>query len=175
MKKIISLSLVCVILAFAFVSCGNDSYSTPIGMQMISDTNIVDYLLYVPEEWKVDLRTGVTTAYYSVNDPTNISVTMTSLDDPEGGLDAYFENHLANLGEVFDLVGEVESANLILANEAANQYVYTAKFNGVEYKFWQVVCIHQSRVYTITYSSTAENYDAHTADMQTALDLFCFI
>ncbi len=175
MKRIISYCLICALLAFTLISCGEDTYSVPTGMQIASDTEIVDYLLYVPESWKVDMRTGVTTAYYSVNDPSNISVTMSALEDVTGGFDAIFEKHLNELNSVFTLVGEVESANLILANEAAQQYVYTAEFNDVEYKFWQVVCIHQSRVYTITYSSTVENYEAHTADMQTALDLFCFI
>lgn len=173
MKRIIATALVFIILALSFASCGKDSYNVPIGMQIACDTSIVDYLLYVPEEWKVDMRTGVTTAYYSVNDPSNISVTMSSLS--EENLDKYFEKHLSDLQEVFTNISDIESANLLLAGEAANQYVYTAEFNDIEYKFWQVVCIHQSRVYTITYSSTTDNYDAHTADMQTALDLFCFI
>lgn len=173
MKKIIATALVFIMLAFSLVSCGENSYNVPVGMQIACDTDIVDYLLYVPEEWTVDMRTGVTTAYYSVNDPSNISVTMSSLNAES--IDAYFEKHLSDLDEVFTDISDIESANLLLASEAANQYVYTAKFNDIEYKFWQVVCVHQSRVYTITYSSTVENYDAHTADMQTALDLFCFI
>ncbi len=164
-----------IILVFCFASCGNETYTVPAGMQLACDTEIVDYLLYVPEKWNVDMRTGVTTAYYSVNDPSNISVTMSALKDPEGGIEKLFENHLNDLSEVFSVVGEVESANLILSGEAAQQYVYTADFNGTSYKFWQVICIHDARVYTVTYSSTVENYDAHTADMQTALDLFCFI
>ncbi len=174
MKKFVSLFLVCVLLAFTLISCG-DTYNVPTGMQIASDTEIVDYLLYVPEEWKVDMRTGVTTAYYSVNDPSNISVTMNASESSVDGFDAYFEKQLDELGTVFTVVGEVESANLLLAGKAAQQYVYTAEFGGTEYKFWQVVCIHESRVYTVTYSSTTENYESHTADMQTALDLFCFI
>ena len=166
MKKIVALFISLAIVALLITSCGNNSYSVPTGMQIASDTEIVDYLLYVPKDWKVDMRTGVTTAYYSVNDPSNISVTMSTLGSQVGGLDAYFEEHLKTLEEVFDVIGDVESANLILSNEAANQYVYSAKFDGVEYKFWQVICIHSGRVYTVTYSST---------DMQTALDLFCFI
>lgn len=175
MKKLVSLILICVLLTLSFAACGKDTYSVPMGMKIASDTEIVDYLLYVPDDWTVDMRTGVTTAYHSVNDPSNISVTMNASKNPTGGFDEYFEELLSELEQSFTLVGEVESANLILANEAAQQYVYTAEFGGVEYKFWQVVCIHEARVYTITYSSTVENYEAHTADMQTALDLFCFI
>ena len=173
MKRIIALTLVFVVFVLSFSACGKGEYNVPLGMQIASDTSNVDYLLYVPEEWTVDMRTGVTTAYYSVNDPSNISVTMHSLKVEN--TDAFFENHLADLKAVFTDVSDIETANLILDNESANQYVYTAKFNDIEYKFWQVICIHQARVYTITYSSTSENYDAHTADMQAALDLFCFI
>lgn len=174
MKKIVPFVLTCIILCLTFVGCGSD-YEVPLGMQIASNTEIVDYLLYVPEDWKVDMRTGVTSAYYSVNDPSNITVTMSMLEDAEGGLEAYFEKHLDTLDDVYSDISEVESANLILAEKAAMQYIYTAKFGDNEYKFWQVVCINQYRVYTITYSSTVENFDTHTADMQTALELFCFI
>ena len=174
MKKIISL-FICTVLVFALTSCGTESVTIPVGMKIASNADIVDYRLFVPEEWTVDMRTGVTTAYFSVNDPSNIAVTMTTLEDPTAGFEGYFTKHLAELESVFETVGEVESANLILSGEAAMQYVYTAKFGDTEYKFWQVVCFHQSRVYTITYSSTVENFESHTADMQTALELFCFI
>ena len=174
MKKIISL-FVCIMLVFSLASCGAESITIPVGMKIASDTSIVDYRLFVPEEWNVDMRTGVTTAYYSVNDPSNITVTMSTLENPADGFDGYFNKHLAELESVFETVGEVESANLILSGEAAQQYIYTAKFGETEYKFWQVVCFHQNRVYTVTYSSTVENFESHTADMQTALELFCFI
>lgn len=162
-------------LCFAFSSCAKDSYEVPAGFQIASDTEIVDYLLYVPESWTVDMRTGVTTAYVSVNDPSNISVTMSMLENAEGGIDAIFEEHMKDLGEVFSVVSDVESANLLLNDKAAQQYIYTAEFDGIEYKFWQVICVHQTRVYTVTYSSTAENFDLYTADMQAALDYFKFI
>ena len=174
MKKIVSL-LICVILVLSLASCGAESITIPVGMKIASDTDIVDYRLFVPEEWTVDMRTGVTTAYFSVNDPSNIAVTMTTLENPADGFDGYFAKHLEELEDVFETVGDVESANLILSGEAAQQYIYTAKFGDTEYKFWQVVCFHQNRVYTITYSSTVENFESHTADMQTALELFCFI
>ncbi|MBR5538392.1 MAG: hypothetical protein IKU61_00685 [Clostridia bacterium] len=173
MKRIIALTLVIVVFVLSFSACGESNYNVPLGMQIASDSDNVDYLLYVPEEWTVDMRTGVTTAYYSVNDPSNISVTMHPLK--LANADAFFDNHIADLNAVFTDVSDIETANLILDKESANQYVYTAKFNDIEYKFWQVICIRKARVYTITYSSTTENYDAHTADMQTALDLFCFI
>ena len=69
----------------------------------------------------------------------------------------------------------METANLLLDDQNARQYIYTATFGGIEYKFWQVICIRQGRVYTVTYSSTTDNFEKHAADMQEALGNFRFI
>lgn len=164
-------------LCMALVSCNQEGIAVPTGMQLASDPEILDFHLFVPEGWTVDMRTGTTTAYYSTNDPSNISATMLQLaeineEDPYG---AYFESFKDQFTDVFGEPANIETANLLLDGHEAQQYVYTATFGGIEYKFWQVVCIRQGRVYTITYSSTAGNYETHAADMQNVLEYFQFI
>lgn len=75
MKKTIALLLLFVML-FSLAACGEDGTSdVPAGMKLASDPEIVDYYLYVPEDWKVTSQTGMTTAQASLNDDSNVIVT----------------------------------------------------------------------------------------------------
>lgn len=69
------------ILAGALCSCKNpaDSFA-PKGFMKISPEN-ADYVLYVPDSWTADLSTGVTTAYVSAKDRSNISFMAFEADD----------------------------------------------------------------------------------------------
>ena len=76
MKKRISLLLVCVLLCLSFAACGGDGeYTQYDGYTMISDPSIVEYYLYVPDYWVLDSATGMTSAYVSATDRSNVSVT----------------------------------------------------------------------------------------------------
>lgn len=177
MKKILSLCLACVLLCATLISCGKDEIEMPPYTQLASDPNVVDFYLFVPDTWTVDMSTGTAVAYHSVNDPTNISATLGQLNEihEEDPIGAYFASYSEQFTDAFGAPENVESANLMLDGHAAQQYIYTATFGGIEYKFWQVICIRQGRVYTVTYSSTVENYEKHAADMQEALTNFRFI
>lgn len=69
------------ILAGALCGCGNpaDNFA-PKGFMKISPDN-ADYVLYVPDSWTADLSTGVTTAYVSAKDRSNISFMAFEADD----------------------------------------------------------------------------------------------
>ncbi len=78
MKKLFSL-LLCVIILGIFSGCkGIDAYA-PKGHVKISDDN-AGYSLYVPDNWIKDLSTGVTTAYVSESDRSNISFMAFEVD-----------------------------------------------------------------------------------------------
>ena len=63
------------ILLLAFVSCGADENGAPYGMKLASNPEIVEYTLYVPEDWVVTSSTGMTMAQVSYVDTTNLIVT----------------------------------------------------------------------------------------------------
>lgn len=67
---------------------------------------------------------------------------------------ASFEETLGN----FSLVSEEE---ISLADEDAKKISYTATVMDASYKFASVICIHNKIVYTITYTASEEDYDAH--------------
>ena len=71
-QKISAFAAVLIIVAGIITSCGA-SPVTITGFKKISDDG-VSYDLFVPDEWIADISTGVTSAYYSSLDTSNISV-----------------------------------------------------------------------------------------------------
>ncbi len=74
MKKIIALLLLSVML-LSLAACGSGEEGAPDGMKLASNTEIVDYKLFVPEDWVVTASTGMTMAQVSLNDVSNVVVT----------------------------------------------------------------------------------------------------
>ncbi len=79
MKKILLITLA-LIMTVMFCSCGTADSFVPSGFKKISADN-VGYKLYVPTNWIEDISTGVTAAYYSANDRSNISFMAFEVDD----------------------------------------------------------------------------------------------
>ena len=76
MKDIRKISLLLAIITIAsalLCSCGKDDAEAEMGWKKISDDG-VSYHFFVPDEWTADITTGVTTAYVSGVDTSNVSM-----------------------------------------------------------------------------------------------------
>ena len=81
MKRTIAIVLLLAML-FAFAACGEeDTAGAPYGYKLASNTEIVDYFLYVPESWVVTSATGTTMAQVSLADASSVVVTNHSAAD----------------------------------------------------------------------------------------------
>lgn len=178
MKKILAICI-CLVLCLGFSACGNKSeVDVPMGMQLASDESIPDYILMVPDDWTVEESTGTTTAYYKDNLSGAVIATFTASFSVPGEnitIDNYFESFSDGFAQIF---GEddtkMESSSTKLGGEDAKQYIYTANFNGLEYKFWQVFCLHEGRMYTLTYSTPSQYFDKFAEDMELIIEYFSF-
>ncbi len=176
MKKFLSLCLSCALLCSMLAACGKtEEIEAPAGMKLASDTSVVDYCLFVPQKWVVDLSTGVTSAYHSIADPTSITVNVYGVDASIPDADTYFKTYEKAFEEVFGEMQNVTSSNLLLDGKDAMQYEYAASFGGTDYSFLQVVCIKNSFAYVLTYTSVSDNFEKHIEDMQAAVNTFRFI
>ncbi len=180
MKKIIAICL-CIAACLAFSACDKNAsdITVPHGMQLASDTEIPDYTLFVPTAWTVDIQTGTTAAY--LKDPLgNILATFTAsfTQNKDSGttLDNYFESYKAEFESVFGGIdkAKLEETDITLDEVKAKQYIYDASFGGVDYKFRQVVCFREGRIYTLTYSATEKLYESNVNDMSLIIDNFKF-
>ena len=105
MKKIIAILLV-LAFAFTFTACDDGDNWVPSGMKLAS-SDAVDYKLYVPSSWTVDISTGIVSAYVSDTDRSNITMIAFNLENEDNYMtvDEYWEKYEADLITTFpDLV-----------------------------------------------------------------------
>lgn len=86
----------------AFCGCSQKDAWVPAGMKLAS-TDAVDYTVYMPESWTVDVSTGIISAYVSNTDRSNVTVTAFNLsdDDAKLTLDEYWAKYEADLRLTF--------------------------------------------------------------------------
>ncbi len=196
MKKRISLILAALMTLLVTASCANSDTDAPLDYKEISSDD-VEYDLYVPEEWQEDISTGMTAAYYSSQDPSNISMIAFELDGTVKTIEDYWNSYLPSLVAVFpdiafenvsaeesettaynsvetDTVKVGEPEQLTLDGVPSLAYSYTASMSDVKYKFYQVISFRNSRVYIFTYTAEEANYDAHIEDVVGILGNFRF-
>ncbi len=164
--------------ALAGCSAGSDSWH-PAGMKLASSED-ADYKMWVPESWTVDMSTGVTSAYAGGGDYSNVSVTAQNLSGEQNYLTPaeYWETYRTDLEATFPDIAYDEDTeggiSLLLDENAAMKYSYTATVTGTEFHFISVVCIRSGTVYLITYTAQPAIYEKHLEELQNILDNFSF-
>ena len=73
-----SVKILCAVMAalcLALCACQKTptEVDVPHGM-ILASSDIVDYYLFVPQGWRVDMSGGMVSAYKSAEDPTSVSV-----------------------------------------------------------------------------------------------------
>lgn len=164
---------------FTGCSSGSDSWH-PAGMKLASSED-ADYKMWVPESWTVDMSTGITSAYAGSGDYSNVSVTAQNLSGEQNYLtpSEYWEIYKTDLEATFPDIAYDEDTeggiSLMLDENAAMKYSYTATVTGTEFHFISVVCIRSGTVYLITYTAQPAIYENHLEEVQNILDNFSFI
>ncbi len=192
--KFKSLLLVIILLCTAFImSCGNGKDNwIPKGMK-IASTDAVDYILFVPDTWTVDISTGVVSAY--TTDRSNITMIAFNLENenkdltPDGYWKKYepelrqtfpdmeysaIQNGAETTGDTTEISDNFVPVTMLLDGLPANKYIYTATVTGVKYQYMQVICTRGGIAYLFTYTSIPQNFDIHLDDVNRILENFRF-
>ena len=170
MKKITALIL-SLIAVFALASCsGSDA---PSGMKLASN-EVSDFYFYVPQNWTVDMSTGVASAYYSEKDRSNISMTSYALSS-EMTVDAYWESIRSTYAALFAEMSEPEVKTTALDGVEAKQYTYVAKAGTEQFKIMQIFCVKGETVYVFTFTATPEKFEEHIDKVALVLAEFRFM
>lgn len=166
-----------------FVSCGDkeddpNAPKTPNGF-MLASNDIVDYYLFVPDDWVVDTAEGSLMSSARVNEHSTANVTMLSYDDGDGEYEdiaAYWESYKSTLEGAFDRVSDEEGnerssfemkgegSTLKVDGVDAVKYIYTATLGGKDFQYVQLIAKKGNMIYILTYTTTPDAYDADTAD-----------
>ncbi len=175
LKKTALLLILLISAGILLTACGNNDSVAPMGFKEISDDG-VSYDLFVPDEWTADISAGMTAAYYSGIDTSNISMTAFELTDNKilSAKDfwATYEPELKAMFVDLTYVGEPD--DLTLDGAPSTQYIYTGTVAGVQYKLMQIITVRNAQVYIFTYTAKVDNYDAHIEDVLAILGNFRF-
>ncbi len=155
MKKIIALLLL-LAMTFSLAACsgtppGGDS-EIPEGMKIAEEGE--GYTLFVPEDWVVETSTGVTMAYVSTVDPSNVTLLRVTTDKTPAAYFAENERTLASVLEEYVLLEARDDTTF--GGEPASVRVYTGKVAGVEYKYMQFLVQKAGILTLFTYTAKTE-------------------
>ena len=155
--------------------------NTPNDMKCASNTEIVDYCLFVPSSWVVEKTVGtVSSAYVSETDKTNVSVMQWNVNSYD--YNAWWNEYKLQLYSTFDRSaipfndknevivdenGKVNYSNsdIVTINEefidfytlgeekyTAKQFKYSVKIEGNVYDFTVISTMHRASVYVMTFT-----------------------
>ncbi len=180
MKKTVALVLLLVML-LSLASCGGtptgDEGEIPEGMKVAAEGE--GYTFFVPEDWTVETSTGITMAYVSTVDPSNVTLLRVATDKTPA---AYFAESEATLASVLEGYALLEARdNTTFGGQPASVRVYTGKVAGVEYKYMQFLVGKDGILTLFTYTARTEvpsgnvsYYDRYTERVLAMADAFLF-
>lgn len=190
MKKI-TICIVSALSAILLCACAKTQTDTPAGMKLAS-VDAADYYMYVPSDWTVADQDGITSAYVSVADKSNVTCARYAVsneatfdipadrdaDKPDAVI--YAENYWT--GYTSELEARLPGYRLItgpsatmLNGQPAVRCRYAATLSGVEYNFDMVICIRERMyAYLLTYTAEASKYDTNLQSFEKIITEFVF-
>lgn len=184
-KRFAAILALLLLTAFCFTACGEED-GAPHGMQLASDPTIVDYSLYVPDDWMADLRSGVVSAYHSKNDASSVVMNqwnLSGLPEEITSVEGWWEQYVPVFEASFEEFTLETDEEFVLDGVNGRRYVYTGKlYTGnpdtedgkTAFRFMQVAVIRRGMVYVFTYTSTADVFESNLTDVNSILDAFRF-
>ncbi len=173
-KKALSLLTAAALSVSLLTSCGNGEAEVPEGMQLV-ESEFVDYKFFVPNDWIIDITTGVLTA--KTGDNSNVSIQTMNPSGTYKTADDYFRtDYFAKVQSTFKnviLIEEecsTENQRFGKSNEPCVKYVYTVDSDGATYKLLQYFTYYSGYLYIFTY--TAQIAETNANGKVTELDYF---
>ena len=171
-KRILTAALAVLLSALTLTSCGAPATDIPEGMQVAS-LDGVEYALFVPETWTVNKNSGVSGAYVSAYDKSNVSL-ISYLPTEAMTTEQYWAKCEESYAAEFADYALAESGSATMGGMAVPYYVYTATIGDESYKFLQAIAGNGGMFYNLTYTATVDNYDLHIEEVMKIIEEFTF-
>ncbi len=164
LKKIIALTLTLVVLGLSLVSCKNRN-GVPDGMQAAHLAG-EPFCLYVPENWTVNTKSGISSAYSYANDKIIVSARYHAQADSAQTLDDYMiacaEGYAATMKD-FYLVSRDPA---LLGGKDARKMEYTVTEAGKSYTCTQISTLHEGLVVSLSFYCLTDVKDAAAEEFE---------
>ena len=171
-KRLLTAALALLLSAMALTSCSAPAADVPEGMKLAS-LDGVEYALFVPESWTLNNNSGVSGAYVSAYDKSNVSL-VSYLPTTAMTTEQYWEMCRESYAAEFDNFALVEQGSATMGGMAVPYYVYTATIGGENYQFLQAIGGNGGMFYNLTYTATVDNYDLHIEEVMKIIEEFTF-
>lgn len=174
-KSLISLIALLFSLILVLSGCSSDE-GAPDGYKNVATDN-ESFRFYVPTTWVDNTPSGTSSAYYSSDDYSNVSFTCMVIEPGvTDTLETYKETALKEFAAVLPAFKEFASEPKLDENgmEIAPPSIdgretlifeYECTLGEDNYKYKQAVTMKDDFFYIFTYTSLAENYEKHLADV----------
>ncbi len=174
--KTISAIFAAIMLLAVFSACSKSDI--PDGYQLIA-CNGDEFRLYVPASWIENTSGGVTSAYYSMQNNSSVSVYVPS--DAEGlAVEEYWAVCNEKNSDEIKNYSYLGSEKTVLGGRPAYKYIYTADVRVTDpiigesfeatYKFMQVMAENNGKVYVLMYSAPIESYETNLSVVEGGSD-----
>lgn len=164
----------CMILAVLSIlflpSCKNEDSDVPDGMQLASVEG-VPFKLFVPTNWTLNTQSGISGAYLSSKAGISVSADYIEADDGEtleSFLTACIEKYQNEL-EDFEVI---EQSDVVVDSREAKKLIFSAKYNGEEYKFMRAFIKSGSDFVIFSYKAKSDYFDTYISDADSMLEAF---
>lgn len=175
MKTIIRMISLVLALVSLFALCACSAQESPEGVEipsgfLLAENEKTDYYFFYPSDWLLDRNdAGMTSAYVSENDFSNVSVTAftasveypTLLDYAEKYYFAQFEDNFNNLKVEKNQDGSLKRSSLKIDGCEALAVNYTASFSGENYAFRVWFISRGGYIYTVLYTAKEALFEPH--------------
>ena len=159
---------------------------TPENMKCASDTDIVDYKLFIPSKWTVEKTSGTVSAgsYYTANGGINLNVmqwNVSSYDYEVWWID--YENQLLNFFSDVKVTTygkdeegkDIKCIESTVAGKKAQEYNFTAKLGDKPYTYKVIGIMNNASIYIMTFTiEGVSTFDGYSNDVEKIIDNFKF-
>lgn len=159
-----------------FAKTTDEGADAPDGMKPCFGDDVA-YRFYVPTDWVIDPDSAI----YAAFDPTDrssVSVVPYSPTVEHLSVAEYWQMTVEQLEKTLGAdalsVDETKTHKEQLGSREATVWEYTLTIGGVTYRYRQYVAAYRSMMYSLTYTSTAERFDLHTAEVDRMVAAFSF-
>lgn len=170
--------MICLVLALTMTVClcscasqDSEDVKIPSGF-LLAENEKTDYYFFYPSTWLLDRNdAGLTSAYVSENDFSNVSISSFTASNEYPDLMSYAtEYYIPHLsGDLKDFKADMEQdgehikrTDLVIDSNPALAFNYSAAFyQGETYNFRVWFVSYNGYIYTILYTAKADLFETH--------------
>lgn len=105
----------------------------------------------------------------------SVNVVAVDLGGSVSDLDVFYRQSKEALGRSLGTVKFIEDKKDTLSKTDAYRLVYASRQKKADFKFLQVLCVHNNRAYVLTYTALQDQYDKFLKVAQAMIKSFRFI